>query len=58
MNLVAPHLNVTERVPDDDEQPAAASTADNSPPNHFDPNILKTAFKSSKSKKHQQAKAT
>jgi len=53
---------VTERVPaaggqlDDDEQPATA--ADNSQPNHFDPNILKTAFKSSKSKKHQQSKAT
>lgn len=52
MNLVAPHLNVTERVPaidqlDDDEQ----MSSDSVQVNHFDPSILKTTFKNSKSKK-------
>lgn len=53
MNLVAPHLNVTERVPvigqsDDDEQSSTDTVAQL---NHFDPNILKTTFKIPKSKK-------
>jgi len=52
MNLVAPQLNVTDRVPevgqlDDDEQ----FTTDSAPLNHFDPSILKTTFKMSKIKK-------
>ncbi|XP_003240263.1 tubulin polyglutamylase complex subunit 2-like [Acyrthosiphon pisum] len=53
MNLVAPQLNVTNRVPaigqlDDDEQ----STTDSISLNHIDPCILKTMFKMSKSKKN------
>lgn len=52
MNLVAPHLNVVERVPaieqlDEDEQ----TSSDSVQMNHFDPSILKTTFKTSKSKK-------
>ncbi|KAL5244597.1 hypothetical protein ACI65C_012007 [Semiaphis heraclei] len=59
MNLVAPQLNVTDRVPvigqlDDDEQ----FTTDNAPLNHFDPSILKTTFKMSKSKKVQSNKSS
>lgn len=60
MNLVAPHLNVTERVPaigqlDDDEQ---FSTDTISQLNHFDPSILKTTFKIPKSKRNLQSKNT
>ncbi|XP_025191563.1 tubulin polyglutamylase complex subunit 2 [Melanaphis sacchari] len=54
MNLVAPQLNVTDRLPvigqlDDDEQSTIDSAA---PVNHLDPSILKTTFKMSKSKKN------
>ncbi|VVC38091.1 Hypothetical protein CINCED_3A017933 [Cinara cedri] len=52
MNLVAPHLSITERVPvieqlDDEEQ----SSADTVQQNQFDPSIFKMTFKTSKSKK-------
>ncbi|XP_050538150.1 tubulin polyglutamylase complex subunit 2 [Daktulosphaira vitifoliae] len=52
MNLVAPHLNVTERVQaisqfDHDD----SYSANNTHINHFDPNILKNTFKTVKSKK-------
>lgn len=60
MNLVAPHLNVTERVPaieqsDDDEQ-LFNDTAEQI--NHFDTSILKTTFKNTKNKKNLQSKNT
>ncbi|XP_050433141.1 tubulin polyglutamylase complex subunit 2 [Adelges cooleyi] len=47
MNLVAPHLNVTEPIP------AIGQSNDDgtSPPNHFDSSILKNTLKSNKSKK-------
>lgn len=52
MNLVAPHLNVTERIAAigqlEDEEPSAMDAAQL---NNFDPNILKTSLKISKSKK-------
>lgn len=59
MNLVAPHLNVTERVSvigqfDEDEHPST----DTAQLNHFDPGILKTTFKTSKNRKHSQSKHT
>jgi hypothetical protein len=59
MNLVAPHLNVTEKVPaigqlDDDE----SLSADTVQLNHFDPSILKTTFKVSKSKKNGNPKVS
>lgn len=59
MNLVAPHLSVTEHVPvieqlDDDEQ----SSTDTVQQNQFDPSIFKMTFKTSKSKKILSSKNT
>lgn len=60
MNLVAPHLNVTGKVPAigqlDDEEQSSTDTA--AQMNHFDPSILKTTFKIPKSKKNSQSKNT
>lgn len=59
MNLVAPHLNVAESVATmgqlNDEEPPSRDTAQL---NHFDPSILKTTLKNSKTKKNLQSKTT
>lgn len=59
MNLVAPHLNVTDKVPAidqlDDDEPSPSDTMQL---NHFDPSILKTTFKVSKSKKNGNPKVS
>lgn len=59
MNLVTPHLSITERVPvieqlDDDEQ----SHTDSVQQNQFDPTIFKMTFKTSKGKKILPSKNT
>lgn len=52
MNLVAPHLSVTEQF--DDEQ----SATDTIQQNQFDPSIFKMTLKTSKSKKILPSKNT
>lgn len=59
MNLIAPHLSLTERVPvieqlDDDENLSTGTIQQN----QFDPNIFKITSKTSKSKKNLSSKNT
>lgn len=52
MNMVAPHLNITEGTTamgqSNDEEPSSRDIAQL---NNFDPSILKTTLKNSKNKK-------